>query len=365
MAFLIVGMLAVGKYMVGLENDHPLRFPLIQSHKTFGVLILLLAVLRLLWRLTHKAPPHPAQAPRWEKRLAGTSHLILYALLFLAPLSGWMLVSISPHNVDTLLFDTIPWPHIPVLDSHPDKESAVHLYKEIHEITTGILIALLFLHIAGALKHHLIDKDTVLSGMSPFSHKGAMLTLLGSAAVVALASVAAVYTYKTVAASSVIVSSGTSEVTAVASVMGSDTIINFPESSVTLELNTATPANSRLSASVKTASLTSDNAQVQSGLPGTEWFDSENYPTANFESTSFKRLSDTEFSVEGTLSIKDIVLPHTFTLVLSDTNGNTTANGEFLVDRLAYQLGMQSQPTAEYVDAAVTVVFEFVVGGGN
>ncbi|MCL4168217.1 UNVERIFIED_CONTAM: hypothetical protein GTU68_040317, partial [Idotea baltica] len=167
MALLIVGMLIVGKFMVQLDETNVLRFTLTQWHKTFGVLILLLAVFRLVWSLTHRSPPHPAGAPKWEAIAASLSHVVLYALLFIAPITGWMLVSVSPLNIDTLLFNLIPWPHLPWLTDLVDKTSAEARFAQFHEIATGALIALLILHVSAALKHHIIDKDTVMSGMLP------------------------------------------------------------------------------------------------------------------------------------------------------------------------------------------------------
>lgn len=359
MAVLIIGMLGVGKYMVGLDETDPLRFTLTQWHKTFGVLILLLAVLRLLWRLTHRAPAHPAKAPKWEHFAATFSHVAMYALLFIAPLTGWMLVSASPLNVDTLLFNVIPWPHLPWLHNLADKASAVARYQDFHEWATGALIALLLLHVAAAMKHHLIDKDNVLTGMLPSAQARTGKTMAKLYSLLALVIGGSVLAYASFTTGSASLSSGTSAVSAVATVMGQSTPINFAESTVTASINEADLAASSLSASVPTATVSSSNQQVQSALPSGEWFDSENHPEATFESSTISLIEPTQYQVEGVLTIKDIGLPHAFTLNIDDTDGNKKASGEFVVDRIAYELGLASQPTDEYVGKDVTIAFEF------
>jgi len=359
MAFLIIGMLIVGKYMSHLDQADPLRFALTQWHKTFGVLILLLAVFRLLWRLTHRAPGHPANAPGWERFAANLSHMALYALLFIAPISGWMMVSVSPLNIDTFLFNVIPWPHIPWLHDLVNKESAEARFHQLHVIATGALIALLLLHVGAALKHHMIDKDTVLTRMSPAKAAGTTRTMLVLYSVFALGIVAAVLGYKQLNTASSHLIAGNSAVRAIAIVSGESTDINFTESTVSASINTNAPEQSTLQATVNTASATSSNLQVSGPLPDADWFDSNTHPEATFQSSSIKATGDGLYEVVGTLTIKGIGHTHTFEINIVEADGVTTASGEFPVDRMAYQLGLNSQPNDDYVNNDVTIAFEF------
>ena len=80
-AALILGMLALGKYMVSLGDDDPARFTLIQWHKSFGIVAMVLICCRLFWRATHKPPPPPGHLKTWENRAASTVHFLLYALI--------------------------------------------------------------------------------------------------------------------------------------------------------------------------------------------------------------------------------------------------------------------------------------------
>lgn len=359
LAFLILGMLGVGKFMVGLEETDPLRFILTQWHKTFGILILLLSFVRLLWRLTTRTPEHPTKAPKWEQMCAKCSHIFMYALLFIAPLTGWMMVSVSPLNIDTVLFNVVPWPHLPWLDNLADKASAIGRYEQFHEWATGALIALLILHIAAALKHHFINKDTVLTGMMPAKQAGTGKTMGALLSVLVLGIGGSVLAYSTLKNNNAGFSSGTSEVSAMASVMSSDTLINFADSTVNASIDANNLENSSLFASVPTATVSSRNVQVQGALPNSDWFDSENHPEATFESSKISLIDESQFSVEGNLIIKGISHPHTFTLKIEDTDGKKMASGEFEVNRIAYELGLDSQPTDRAVAEQVTIAFQF------
>jgi len=360
MALLIVGMLIGGKVMVSLDETSAIRFWMTQWHKTFGILILLLAVLRLLWRLSHRSPTHPENAPAWEHFAANVSHIVLYALLFIAPISGWMLVSVSPLNIDTFLFNVIPWPHLPWLTDLADKESAEHLLAEIHEIATGILIFLLLVHIAGALKHHLIDKDNVLTRMLPNREARTGRSMFGMLAALVLGSMVAVFGYSSMNPS-VSLKAGDSAVSAIATVTGDLTTINFTESTVTTSLSEDAGAENSLEAVVNTAALASENQQVQSSLPDADWFNSDEYPQASFESTLIEAKGNGLFSVTGNLSIKGIDQTQQFDLQITDENGQKLAKGEFTIDRTSYQLGLDSQPNSEYVKNDVIIAFEFTL----
>ena len=359
MAFLILAMLAVGKYMVSLDETSHLRFTLTQWHKTIGVLLLLLAVARLLWRLTHRAPAHPKAAPLWEKLAAHGSHILLYVLLFVAPVTGWMLVSVSPLNIDTLLFNVIPWPHLPWLHDLVDKESAVARYHDFHAWATGLLILLLFVHIAAGLKHHFVNKDTVLTRISPVPGSGSTSAILASTIIGCAIVASAVYTYNKLNSLSVPMSAGSSEVSLVATIMGESTPISFTESTVTSSLDENNPSGSTLQASVNTASVISDNMQVVGSLPLPDWFDTQQYPTATFVASRIELVAPGQFDITGELTIKAISLEQNFTMQIDETDGGTEASGEFTVKRLDYNLGMESQPDTISVADEVLVRFKF------
>jgi len=187
-AILIIGLVIVGKYMTGLDNDDPLRFVLTQWHKSFGITVLLLSVVRLIWRSVNTPPPAPRGRARAQHRVAGIVHGLLYLCLFLVPITGWILVSVSPLNIKTLLFDVIPWPHLEPFASYRNKEFLVHRYADYHELAGNVLIVLMLGHIAAALKHQFINKDRIMRRMtsSPqFAKRGLLVAGLGFIALLA------------------------------------------------------------------------------------------------------------------------------------------------------------------------------------
>lgn len=169
-ALAIVGMLAVGWIM---EDDAlvngPLRFSLFQWHKSIGITILVLSLLRLGWRLMNPPPPLPAAMPQWERWAAHAAHILFYALMIGLPLSGWAMVSASPYS--TVLYGLVPLPNLPFIADMPDKKAFGEMAEEFHCVMASATLGLLLLHIAAAWKHHLFERDDVLLRMAPrFAH---------------------------------------------------------------------------------------------------------------------------------------------------------------------------------------------------
>ena len=131
-------------------------------HKSFGMTILTLAVLRLLWRLCNRPPELPAGMTGIEKRLARATHVLFYVLLFAMPLTGWMMSSAKNYSVSW--FHQFTWPNL----VEPN-EQAFNLLRTTHDTLSWLLFALALLHILAALRHHFWNKDDVLKRMLPFT----------------------------------------------------------------------------------------------------------------------------------------------------------------------------------------------------
>ena len=163
MAALILATWPIGFAMTRwFEDDLMQKFELYQLHKSLGFTILTLAVLRLLWRLVNTAPELPDSLAGWERRVAHATHWGLYALFILLPLTGWLMVSTSPIAVPTVVFGLVPVPHL----AGPD-EALFQTTLTAHQWLAWCFGTLLLLHIAAALKHHLVLKDQVLMRMLP------------------------------------------------------------------------------------------------------------------------------------------------------------------------------------------------------
>lgn len=158
-AILVIALLAVGLVMTDMKPG-PDMFKIYATHKSLGIVVLSLAVLRLLWKLIN---PHLAALPShqmWEKVLAKLAHLFLYFALIAMPISGWIMSSAKGFPVSVF-----GWFTLPDLVA-PDKDLA-KAANEFHELIAYALIGVIGLHVAGALKHHLIDKDGTLRRMLP------------------------------------------------------------------------------------------------------------------------------------------------------------------------------------------------------
>ena len=358
-AFFILGLLAVGKYMTGLEENDPVRFVLTQWHKSFGLTVLALSLLRLLWRFTHRPPAALATIPQWQERAASAAHILLYVLMFAIPITGWIMVSASPLNIDTVLFNVIPIPHLPPFSELSNKGEIEHQFREYHELLGNGLILLLLVHTGAALKHHLRDKDATLVRMSPDWSSSSFKAKTAALAVAIVGATTALYIYASSGNQAALLAAGASEVSFIADVTGDQTPGVFADTEVTASIDRSNPANSSIVAIVNTESMSSENAQVEGSLPDTEWFDVEGHPQARFESTQISTNADESLQVQGNLTIKDTTLPVEFSMALTEEDGKQVARGEFVIDRSDYDIGMQSQQSDDYVGYDVTVQFRF------
>jgi cytochrome b561 len=143
------------------------KLVVLARHKSVGITILGLAVLRLLWRWTQPVPALPPDTGRWERTLAHASHALLYALLFAIPLAGWMMS--SARNFSVSWFNLVQLPDL----VSPDRA----LYETLHTVhvtLARVLATLAILHALAALRHHFLLKDDVLRRMLPgFSARSA------------------------------------------------------------------------------------------------------------------------------------------------------------------------------------------------
>lgn len=135
---------------------------LMGRHMALGIVILALTALRLIWRVTKPAPPWASSMNPWEVVAARAVHTVFYLLLLGLPLGGWLATSFQGSGVG--MFGLFTLPALPVIAS----EAAGEAIFEMHEIGGKIMLALIVLHVLGALKHHLIDRDGNLYRMLPF-----------------------------------------------------------------------------------------------------------------------------------------------------------------------------------------------------
>jgi cytochrome b561 len=168
-ASLVIANICLGLYFSGLNRDNPNLFALVQTHKSIGLTVLVLSVIRLLWRLVNPVPPLPAGMGAFLRFIAHASHFLLYFLIIAIPLSGWALVSSSPLGLPTMYFGWFEWPHIGFLAdlTRAQKIPLSHGFGATHVILAWSAIVLVPIHVLAALYHQFIRRDDVLKRMLP------------------------------------------------------------------------------------------------------------------------------------------------------------------------------------------------------
>ncbi|STQ89947.1 cytochrome b [Iodobacter fluviatilis] len=142
----------------------PTKFKIISWHKWAGITVLGLVAIRLIWLKLKGAPPADPSLPALQRKLSAGVHHLLYLLMFAMPLSGWLMSSAKGFPVVYLGLWKLP-------DLVAKNEGLSDTLKNSHELFATALLILIGLHIAAALKHHFIDKDTILARMIPFLRK--------------------------------------------------------------------------------------------------------------------------------------------------------------------------------------------------
>ena len=164
-AVLQIAQIFVGGWFSDMPRG-PQKGEAFALHLSLGVTILLLSLARLGWRLTHPAPPLPSHYKTWERLLARATHVLFYVVMIGMPLSGWIMTSAGPRALPEV-WGLIPWPKLPVDGALAGPASACH------DRGPWIFWGLLALHVAGALKHQLLDRDGTLWRMLPLVPRGA------------------------------------------------------------------------------------------------------------------------------------------------------------------------------------------------
>ncbi len=170
MALMILTLLGIGTYMSEIETDLVHQFQMVQTHKSFGFTVFVLALLRLLWRWRNPVTPElPAAMPGWQKTASHASHGLLYILMLWLPLSGWLMASASPLNnpgaypvqIKNKVFGLFEMPD-PFANG---TEALANVFHTAHAGGALLLALILVVHAGAALKHHFVERDTILRRM--------------------------------------------------------------------------------------------------------------------------------------------------------------------------------------------------------
>jgi cytochrome b561/polyisoprenoid-binding protein YceI len=403
-AIAVLCMIPLGWWMSDAVKDptsQQAAYRAFQLHKSIGLTILGLTVVRLAWRLAHRPPPIPAQQA-WERYVAVITHAAFYVLLIMIPYTGWLYVSTGwavstdqPLNVATSWFGLFHVPHLPVAELDADARRTV-AYSAIGahgKLAWGVLV-LVALHVGAALKHQLFDRDGVMHHMIPLLSAGQgdvaarPLTRRGAALcwLVAILLTFALQAFgwmtghppaakpkaaTPVAAASAPVAAeaaitpGTATAWTVDKAKSSIAFTGaqsqapfkgrFDDWEAHVWFDPANLAGSKAMVLVKTASARTGDPTQEGSLGQAEWFDTATFPTARFEATSFKSLGADRYEAEGTLRIKSHAVPVKLPFTFRETGGVAHVEGALQLDRPAFDLGMASDPSAQWVSKAIGV----------
>lgn len=168
----LIAALLISNILLGWAHEQVTRdraAQLMAWHKSTGIVILLLSLIRLAWRLLHPAPPYPSGLPRWERLSARAVHYGFYAIMIGMPLTGWIMAS-GPHAKSGLsLYKMLPWPLLSFVHNATGAAAERwHRVGETHTVLAYFAYALIVLHVLAALKHQYISRDVIMARMSPF-----------------------------------------------------------------------------------------------------------------------------------------------------------------------------------------------------
>jgi len=156
LAVLLVATTALGLFMMSIERE-PGSAWYFDLHKSVGLVIASLVALRIAWRLNNRPEPLPASVPMWQVKLASGTQAMLYLLMVVVPLTGYLGASYSKAGVRFFGLATPQW-------ALPDHDRSEQFFG-IHSVLVWVLIALVALHVAGAMKHLLLERDGVFQRM--------------------------------------------------------------------------------------------------------------------------------------------------------------------------------------------------------
>lgn len=383
----IVGNVALGWWMhqaIDVPDTRARAIAAFQAHKSLGLAVLALSLLRLAWRLLHAPPPLPAAMPAWERAAARATHWAFYGLMLAIPLGGWLYVSAqwrgtAPLNVPTLWFGLFEVPHLFGLDraAQGTRAAVAAATLAAHGWLAWGAMALLALHAGAALKHHFVNRDEVLAhmlpavgvpdGPRPAREWRRSLALWGGGAAIVAACAAVAWTVLKRPATGAAVAGVVADLPGGNWSVGPDSEIVFSglhagapfEGRFTrwragIRFDPADPAGFSVVAEVETASARDGDALHEGTLPQPEWFDSARHPLATFRATTLRALDERRFELAGTLTVKGRALPLE-PLLLAVEGDRLTIEGRVTIRRREADLGMESDPAAEYVSAEIPV----------
>ena len=375
-ALLILTLIGLGLYAEDLPIDTDAELArkafVFSLHKTMGVLVFFVALARILWALTQSRPGLLNADKRAESFLAELVHWVLYGAIVIVPLAGWI------SHAAAAGFAPIWWPFGQSLPLVPKSTAVEHFFGTVHVITGKVLIGAVILHIAGALKHHFIDRDATLRRMLPGtgdapqppaqSHSAAPLAAAAGVWVLAIAlsallaggeepAAAAEAPALEAVASDWTVQNGTISLKVIQ--FGNEVEGSFADwtSAITFDETINTGEAGSVTTTISIPSLTLGSVTKQA--LGADFLAANDYPTAVFDAV-ITHVSD-GYEANGTLRIKENAVPVTLPFSLSIDGDTAEMRGDLTLDRRDFGVGdnVKDAKSLDF-DVAVSIRLEAV-----
>jgi len=375
-ALAIIGMILGGWYMTDLPDGAPGQYFLYQMHKSIGITILMLSVARIIWRAMNPPPALPDDMNGLEKTASHLVHLGFYGLMIALPLTGWLYSSVSVKlDVPTVLYGVISWPDVPFVEGLKT-EAASGAVNFIHSKLAWVALALLGLHVAGAIKHEISAEEGVLKRMIPgLFGKTTSPAGPGRGAITAFGSALGLLVI--VAGASPVLSAlnGSGQAVAADAAFEPNWDVNMDASSISfsgthdgnvytgsfqnwdaaIQFDPEAPADTDVRVTVSTASAEASQRLYTDSLPSPEWFNTAAFPTAQVEILEVSSNGDGTYASTARLTLKDLTVDAAFPFSLEIDGDTAQMTGQAIFQRTPLDLGQSSDPNADWVSEDVTV----------
>ncbi|MEL6693716.1 MAG: YceI family protein, partial [Pseudomonadota bacterium] len=337
---------------------------------------LLLSIARIIWRVMNPPPTLPEDMNGLEKTASHLVHLGFYGLMILLPLTGWLYSSVSVKlDVPTVLYFAISWPDVPFVEGLKT-EAASGVVNFIHSKLAWVTLAVLGLHVAGAVKHELSAEEGVLKRMIPgMFGKTDEPAAPGRGSVVAFGSALGVLAAVTLTPPVVSALSGSgAPVSAEASFQpnwavdgeassiafsgthdGNTFTGEFANWDAAIQFDPEELSDAEVRVTVAVANATASQKLYEDSLPSPEWFNSAAFPTANVEILDVASVGDGTFTSIARLTLKDITVDAAFPFTLTLDGNAAQMMGQAVFQRTPLDLGQSSDPNADWVSEDITV----------
>ncbi|MEO1573755.1 MAG: cytochrome b/b6 domain-containing protein [Pseudomonadota bacterium] len=338
---------------------------LLANHKSVGMTVLMLAFARVAWRAANRAPALPLHMPSWQKLGSHCSHIALYLLMFLVPLTGWLMSSASAYSVSW--FNLFQFPDL--ISGDPDLK---HRLESIHETLAKLLFVVVVLHVAAAFKHAFFDRDGVMSRMSSVPAVGMFVITLGAGLALLTRTGPAEADAGRAADASEPAASAPAEALPTSSlptwnIDAANSHIEFsgdqagaaftgrwPGFQATLQFDADRLGESRFHVTVDTTSPDTGDEERDTTMVDAEWFDANQFPEAVYQTGQFEA-TDAGFVANGPLLIKRKSRATPLNFTVTADGDRRVLDGTATIDRLAFDLGTGDWSDTTWVGQTVEV----------